>query len=88
MGSWILRSLLLLICGVSGYYLATAFSPSPFVGWWGILGGLLLAGLRPSDGEADEKGPFEESLGKFYWIDPRHHGCQSHFQRPIPQSFQ
>jgi len=45
MGSWILRSLLLLICGVSGYYLATAFSPSPFVGWWGILGGLLLAGL-------------------------------------------
>lgn len=45
MGSWILRSLLLLICGVSGYYLATAFSPSPFAGWWGILGGLLLAGL-------------------------------------------
>lgn len=45
MGSWILRSLLLLICGVSGYYLATAFSPSPFVGGWGILGGLFLAGL-------------------------------------------
>jgi uncharacterized protein YacL len=45
MGSWILRSLLFLICGFSGYYLATAFSPSPFVGWWGILGGLLLAGL-------------------------------------------
>jgi uncharacterized protein YacL len=45
MGSWILRSLLLLICGASGYYLATAFSPSAVVGWWGILGGLLLAGL-------------------------------------------
>jgi len=45
MGSWMLRSLLLLICGVSGYYLATAFSPSPSAGWWGILGGLLLAGL-------------------------------------------
>jgi uncharacterized protein YacL len=45
MGSWILRSLLLLICGFSGYYLATAFSPSPFVAWWGTLGGLLLAGL-------------------------------------------
>jgi len=45
MGSWVLRSLLLLICGVSGYYLATAFFPSPLVGGWGILGGLLLAGL-------------------------------------------
>jgi uncharacterized protein YacL len=45
MGSWILRSLLLLICGVSGYYLATAFSPSPLAGGWGILGGLLLAGF-------------------------------------------
>ena len=45
MGSWILRSLLFLICGISGYYLATAFSPAPLVGWWGILGGLLVAGL-------------------------------------------
>ena len=29
MGSWILRSLLLLICGVSGYYLADSFFSIP-----------------------------------------------------------
>jgi len=45
MGSWVLRALLFLICGTSGYYLATSFLPSPLAGGWGILGGLLLAGL-------------------------------------------
>ena len=45
MGLWILRSLLFLICGVSGYYFATGVSPSPLWALCGILGGFLLAGL-------------------------------------------
>jgi len=45
MGSWILRFLLFFVCGISGYYLGTGISPSPLIGLWGILGGLLLAGL-------------------------------------------
>jgi uncharacterized protein YacL len=65
MGSWILRSLLLLICGVSGYYLATAFSPSPFVGWWGILGGLLLAGFALLMERRMKRVPLRNLLGSF-----------------------
>jgi len=65
MGSWILRSLLLLICGVSGYYLATAFSPFPFVGWWGILGGLLLAGLALLMEGQMKRVPLRNLLGSF-----------------------
>jgi uncharacterized protein YacL len=45
MGSWILRFLLFLVCGISGYYLATGLSPSPQVGVGGLMGGLLLAVL-------------------------------------------
>jgi uncharacterized protein YacL len=45
MGSWILRFLLFFICGISGYYFGTGISPSPLIGFWGILSGLLLAGL-------------------------------------------
>jgi uncharacterized protein YacL len=65
MGSWILRSLLLLICGISGYYLATAFSPSPFVGWWGILGGLLLAGFALLMERRMKRVPLRNLLGSF-----------------------
>jgi uncharacterized protein YacL len=65
MGSWILRSLLLLICGVSGYYLATAFSPSPFIRWWGILGGLLLAGLALLMEGRIKRVPLRNLLGSF-----------------------
>jgi len=65
MGSWILRALLLLICGVSGYYLATAFSPSPFVGWGGILGGLLLAGLALLMERRMKRVPLRNLLGSF-----------------------
>lgn len=45
MGSWILRFLLFFICGISGYYFGAGISPSPLIGLWGILTGLLLAGL-------------------------------------------
>lgn len=65
MGSWILRSLLLLICGISGYYLATAFSPSPFVGWGGILGGLLLAGFALLMERRMKRVPLRNLLGSF-----------------------
>jgi len=65
MGSWILRSLLLLICGISGYYLATAFSPSPFVGGWGILGGLLLAGFALLMERRMKRVPLRNLLGSF-----------------------
>ncbi len=65
MGSWILRSLLLLICGVSGYYLATAFSPSPSVGGWGILGGLLLAGLALLMEGRMKRVPLRNLVGSF-----------------------
>jgi uncharacterized protein YacL len=45
MGEWILRLFLYLICGISGYFLATGLSPSPQAGVWGVLGGFLLATL-------------------------------------------
>jgi len=45
MNSWILRLILFLICGVSGYTLAKGLSPSPWIGLWGLLGGLILAAL-------------------------------------------
>jgi uncharacterized protein YacL len=65
MGSWVLRSLLLLLCGFSGYYLATAFSPSPFAGGWGILGGLLLAGLALLMEGRMKRVPLRNLLGSF-----------------------
>jgi uncharacterized protein YacL len=65
MGSWILRSLLLLICAVSGYFLAAAFSPSPLVGWWGILGGLLLAGLALLMEGRMKRVPLRNLVGSF-----------------------
>jgi uncharacterized protein YacL len=65
MGSWILRSLLLLICGISGYSLATAISPSLFVRSWGILGGLLLAGSALLMEKRMKRVPLRNLLGSF-----------------------
>ena len=45
LGSWILRILLFLICGISGYYLFQGFSPSPPFPLLGFVGGLILATL-------------------------------------------
>ncbi len=65
LGSWILRTLLLLICGTSGYYLAAAFSPSPLIGLWGVLGGLFLAGLALLMEGRMKKIPLRNLLGSF-----------------------
>jgi uncharacterized protein YacL len=43
MGSWVLRLLLLLICGASGYFLAAGPSRSPQLGVYGLFGGLVVA---------------------------------------------
>jgi uncharacterized protein YacL len=45
MGLWILRLLLYLICGLSGYFLGIGLSPAPLAGGWGLLGGFLVATL-------------------------------------------
>lgn len=45
MGLWILRLLLYLICGISGYLFGLGLSPSPLAGVWGLLSGLLIATL-------------------------------------------
>ena len=45
MGLWILRLLLYLICGMSGYFFGLGLSPSPLAGGWGLLSGLLIATL-------------------------------------------
>lgn len=65
LGSWILRLLLFLICGVSGYYLAAGLSPSPRAAVLGLLGGFLLATLTLfMEGEL-RKIPLKNLLGSF-----------------------
>src|SRR3990172_8312539 len=44
-GQWIVRLLLFLICGASGYFLARGISSSPEAGLWGALGGFLLSAV-------------------------------------------
>jgi uncharacterized protein YacL len=43
LGSWVLRLLLLILCGLSGTTLATGWSPSSQARLWGLLGGLVVA---------------------------------------------
>jgi len=64
-GLWIVRSLLFLICVVSGYYCATGISSSPWMGLWGIFGGLLLAGLALLMEGRMKKIPLKNLLGSF-----------------------
>jgi len=45
LGSWILRILLFLICGISGYTLTQGISSSPPIPLLGLVGGLFLAAL-------------------------------------------
>ncbi|MGD0917272.1 MAG: PIN domain-containing protein [Thermodesulfobacteriota bacterium] len=63
MGSWILRFLLLLICGISGYYLMMGISSSPQMGLWGFLGGLFLAILTLLIETGLNKIPLKNLLG-------------------------
>lgn len=64
-GSWILRFLLFLICGISGYYLAIGTSSFPKVGIWGLLGGLFLAALTLFIEDGLKKIPLKNLLGGF-----------------------
>ena len=65
MGSWILRFLLFLICGISGYYLTAGISSSPQMGLWGLLGGLFLATLTLLIEGGLKKIPLKNLLGSF-----------------------
>jgi uncharacterized protein YacL len=63
LGLWILRLLLFLVCGVSGYYLTVGSSLSPRTGLWGVLGGLLLAALTLLMEQELRKIPLKSLLG-------------------------
>ena len=65
MGSWILRFLLFLICGISGYYLISGISSSPQLGIWGLLGGIFLATLTLLIEGGLKKIPLKNLLGGF-----------------------
>ena len=65
LGAWILRLLLFLICGISGYYLTTAISPSLQIGMLGLLGGLFLAALTLLMEGRLKKIPLKNLLGSF-----------------------
>ena len=65
MGSWILRFLLFLICGISGYFLATGLHPSTQMGLLGLLAGLLLATLTLLIENALRRIPLKNLLGGF-----------------------
>jgi uncharacterized protein YacL len=63
LGLWILRLLLFLICGVSGYYLSKGISPFPLRGLWGLIGGLVLASLVLLGEKELRKIPLKSLLG-------------------------
>ncbi len=65
MGLWILRVFLYLICGICGYFLAMALSPSTLSGAWGVLAGIVAATgtLLLEDGL--KKTPLKNLIGGF-----------------------
>jgi uncharacterized protein YacL len=63
LGSWILRLLLFLICGISGFTLARQISPSPPNPLLGLIGGLLLAALTLLIEKGLKKIPLKNLLG-------------------------
>ena len=65
MGTWILRFLLFFVCGTSGYYLATGFSPSAAMGVLGLVAGLLVAVLTLLTENALRRIPFKSLVGGF-----------------------
>ncbi len=68
MGSWILRFILFIACGISGYYLGSGISSSPQAEWWGLLGGLLLAAAALWIEIRLKKVPSRNILGSFIGI--------------------
>jgi len=65
LGSWILRILLFLICGISGFTLARQISPSTPNPILGFIGGLLLAALTLLIEKGLKKIPLKNLLGSF-----------------------
>ena len=65
MGLWILRMLLYIICGMSGFFLAVGLSSSTQTGVWGLFGGLLLATLTLFMESGLKKIPLRHLIGSF-----------------------
>ena len=65
LGSWILRILLFLICGIGGYTLTQGISPSPPIPLLGLIGGLFLAALTLLLEKGLKKIPFKNLFGSF-----------------------
>jgi len=65
LGSWILRILLFVICGISGYYLTQGISSSPPIPLSGLIGGLIVAALTLLVEKGLKKIPLKNLLGGF-----------------------
>ena len=65
LGSWILRILLFLICGISGYTLTQGISSSPPVPLLGLIGGLIVAALTVLAEKGLKTIPLKNLLGGF-----------------------
>jgi len=65
LGSWILRILLFLICGISGYTITQGISSSPPTHLLGFVGGLLVAALTVLMEKGLKKIPLRNLLGSF-----------------------
>ncbi len=65
LGLWILRILLFLVCGVSGYALTRGIAPTPLIPLLGLSGGLLLATLTLLVEKGLKKIPLKNLLGSF-----------------------
>jgi len=65
LGSWILRILLFLICGISGYALTQGISSSPLIPLFGFIGGLSLGALTLLIEKGLKKIPLKNLLGGF-----------------------
>ena len=63
MGVWILRFVLVVICGVSGYTSASNLSSSPLAGLGGLLGGCLVAAVTFFVENRLKRIPFKSLIG-------------------------
>ncbi len=64
-GSWILRILLFVICGISGYFLTQEFSSSPWIPILGSIAGLIIAALTLLAEKGLKKMPLKNLAGGF-----------------------